>query len=693
VFKGERTLGVRAGTRAATAARTEVAPAELAWLLAPPCALVFAVAIALLGPPLGRVLFPLPDIAFWPTATPTLAIRPEPTEQARFLIALAGPVVLAALVALLRGRALPLRPAAVAVLVQVSQVLLAAFLLTAVIAQRRFTYGEAFSGSEATFRRVYFTLPTLVVAALLTLAAVLVLRRSELVQRICARVRETPRARLVALVLAVAFLVLWLLTAVNTESSFNASNFGVRANASFWLDEAYAVLDHRAPLVDFHAQYGQLWPYLSAGVMKLFGASLETYVAVMVTASALCLLAIYAVFRRLVHSSLLALALFAPFVATGFFTEIGPLENRYGPANLFSMFPMRYGGPYVLAWLLARHVDELRPRRPALLFLVGGLCVLNNPDFGMPAFAASFVALFLVDPRPWRQLPALAREAALGLLGALVLVALLTLAVAGSLPHFSYLFTFPRLWGVGGVTMLPMPTLGFHLVLYATFAAALVSATVRALQRAEQRTLTALLAWSAVFGLGASSYFAGRSHPEVLISLFSAWMLSLSLLGILAIRALAVRGGRRPTVAEVAVLFGLAIGICSLAQTPTPWSQIDRIRTAGPRNSPIQRFDARRFVAEAHALPGERVLILIPMGHRIAYELRLVNVAPYVSMISMPALEQLDEALAVLRREGGRRVFAYLGQVTPEQQQAIEGAGFARVRGNDDYAEYRDALG
>ena len=66
-------------------------------------------AIVLLGPPLGELLFPTPNIAFWPTATPTLAIRPEPTEQARFLIALAGPVALSGLVAWLRGRALPLR--------------------------------------------------------------------------------------------------------------------------------------------------------------------------------------------------------------------------------------------------------------------------------------------------------------------------------------------------------------------------------------------------------------------------------------------------------------------------------------------------------------------------------------------------------------------------------------------------------
>ncbi|HEV7772559.1 MAG TPA: hypothetical protein VGO48_04615 [Conexibacter sp.] len=690
--KGERTLGVRAGTRALTPARTEVAPAELAWLLLLPCAVMLVAVIVLLGPPLGELLFPTPDIAFWPTATPTLAIRPEPTEQARFLIALAGPIGLSALVAWLHARTVPLRAATVALLVQVSQVLLAAFLLTALIAQQRLLYDATYSGGEP-FKRVYFTPATLVVSALLTLAAVLVLRRQALVVRIATLTRETPRRRLVGVVLAIAFLALWLLTAINTEGSFNASNFGVRANASFWLDEAYAVLDHRAPLVDFHAQYGQLWPYISAGTMALLGASWGTYVAVMVAASALCLLAMYAVFRRLVHSSLLALALFLPFVATGFFMEIGPLGNRYGPSNLFSMFPMRYGGPYVLAWLLVRHVDGLRPRRALLLFVAAGLVVLNNPDFGMPAFAATLVALVWTDRRPWwPRVGALVLSAVLGLLAAGALVALLTLVVAGSLPHFSYLFTFPRLWGVGGVTMLPMPTLGFHLVLYATFAAALIVATVRAVRGAEQLSLTAMLAWAGVFGLGASSYFAGRSHPEVLISLFSAWTLALVLLGIVGLRAMGAVAGRRPTVAQVAVLAGLALAVCSLAQTPAPWSQIDRIGTDGPPNSPIQRWDARAFVAEAHAAPGERVLILIPMGHRIAYELGLVNVAPYVSMISMPAVRQLEEALTDLRAEGGTRVFAFLGQVLPEQQQAIEEAGFRRVRGDHDYAEYRDEL-
>ena len=90
--KGERTLGVRARTRAAEPARTAVAPAELAWLLALPSTVVLVAAIVLLGPALGRLLFPTLHVAFWNTGIATLAVRPEPTEQGRYVIAIAGPV-------------------------------------------------------------------------------------------------------------------------------------------------------------------------------------------------------------------------------------------------------------------------------------------------------------------------------------------------------------------------------------------------------------------------------------------------------------------------------------------------------------------------------------------------------------------------------------------------------------------------
>ena len=165
------------------------------------------------------------------------------------------------------------------------------------------------------------------------------------------------------------------------------------------------------------------------------------------------------------RSSLLALALYAPLLATGFFMKIGPLDDRYGPANLFSLWPIRYGGPYLLAWLLARHVDGAAPRRPWVLFLVAGLALVNNPEFGAGAVAALAVALAGRAPAALAR----RRRAAGGRSGRRARSArcccssLLTLVRSGSLPHLGWALEFSSLYGVGGWAMLPMPRLGLFL--------------------------------------------------------------------------------------------------------------------------------------------------------------------------------------------------------------------------------------
>ena len=53
---------------------------------------------------------------------------------------------------------------------------------------------------------------------------------------------------------------------------------------------------------------------------------------------------------------------------------------------------------------------------------------------------------------------------------------------------------------------------------------------MRALQREPDRLLTGMLAWSAVFGFGASAYFAGRSTQDNLPAMFFPWAFALALL-------------------------------------------------------------------------------------------------------------------------------------------------------------------
>jgi hypothetical protein len=660
--------------------RSRASAAEVAWLATIPCALVLAAIVVLLGPPLGRALFDRPVPAYWSFIVAEGFRAPEPTEHSRFLLALAGPLLLVGATAL-GTRRLPSTTLtrALALGAQAALLLAAAGCLVAQHELRSVYDGWA--------RRTYFSWSTLAVAAALAIAGAAFLRRAPLAERLRPPRPESALLRRGALAAAVLATALWLLPAVNTEASVSRTNVALFVNLPFWLDESFGVLNGLAPLADFQPQYAHLWPYVGAASMALFGASLTVYALTMVSATAAAMVAVYALLRRVVRRSLLALALFLPFLATSFFTDLGPPGRRWGPVDAFSMFPMRYGGPYLLAWLTVRHLDGARPRRRTPLFLAAWLVAVNNLEFGLPALGATLAALLWTAGRPtWRAAGRLALELAGGLAGAALVVTALTLTVAGSLPDpdLGKLLIFARLYGVHGFANLPIsPTIGVHLAIYATFVAAIAVASVRALEGSRAPALTGALVWSGVFGLGASAYFAGRSHPSVLISLFSPWALALSLLAVVAVRGMAGRRSPLPTPAELAVLFGLGIAACSLAQVPVPWREAERLAasSAAPALRPLaqERFIARR----TH--PGERIAILGPLGHRIAYDVGVSDVMPYATLESMPTRELFVEMLDRLARERVRKAFLILVPTTTEEHVAVlEEAGFAeRSRSRD----------
>jgi hypothetical protein len=651
---------------------------ESAWLAALPCALLLLLAIVALGPPLGSLLFPAtPDGVFWSMYLRAGVVRPEPTEHARYLIALAGPLLLSGATLGLAGRrvtsaALPLAVVARAALV--------AFATIAVVAQERHVYERLFTQARP-HKAVYFTLPTLIAAAVLALLATAVLQRPRLVTRLGAAIHETRVKQVAAGVAASVFVAAWLLTGFNTDSSLTNVNVSVAVNIPFWIDEAFSILNGQAPLVDFNAQYGHLWAYIAAGGLALLGSSFVVYASVMLAGTAACLAAVYATFRRLLGSSVATLGLFLPFVATSFFMEEGPLHNRYGPANLFSIFPIRYAGPFLLLWLVVRRIGRPSERAPVLLFAVAGLVLLNNLEFGVPALGATIAALLWSSPpRSLGRIGRLAGAAAAGIACAVAIVCVLTLLVAGSLPHFEMLLTFPRIYGTGSFGLLPMPALGLHLAVYMTFAAAIVAATVRATSGngAADPALTGALAWSGVFGLGAGAYFVGRSHPLVLIDLFSAWSLAITLLLIAIVPAILRRPSRRPELAEALVLIAFAATVCSLAQTPLPWTQIQRLRDVVPVDT---RYETA-VVAAVRTLthPRETVAHLKKQGHRIADELGLVDVTPYANIESMMTRRQWAETIAALRRAHGRKIILVRETLFNEEILYVEHSGFKPTR-------------
>jgi hypothetical protein len=628
-------------------------PAELAWILLLPLLIVALPAIVLLAPTIGRVLFPDPGYHFW---TPPGGRKAG--VQAGYLMFVAAVVLYAVAIVVLARRRIRAAPLARRALVLLAHAAGVAFVLVCWDAQHDVV--------SLGLSKTYFTRATLVTAAALAGAAYLALLRWS---RPAARGRPRVGAALAAdagsmraLCLGVAALAtaLWLLPAIYTDQVLPPKSYYL---GSFFLDESWAVLNQRSPLVDMVA-YGALWPYVVALPLRIFGGGFGVFTATMATLTGVAMLAVYDLLRRVVGRPLTALGLYLPVLATSFFVEAWIAGERYAPSTYFGMFPLRYAGPCMLAWLTVRHLERAGSshRSLRLLFAAAGLVALNNFDFGFSALAATATAV-VVSRRTWTRaaLRGFAADLALGVALALTLVTVLTLVRAGSLPHLGLLVRYGRVFVDGGFGNLALPRLGLHLVVTATFVVAAGVTAVR-VARAEHDRVTAMLAWCAVFGLGASVYYyAYRSHPDVLVSLFSIWSLTLAFLVVAVVQGLAA-SGRRPGVPALAVLFGFGLAACSLAQAPDARYELRRIAAGRAVSAEsiapggFRQALVTRRVSE-RTRPRERVAILSPVGHRVARDAGVVDVTPYTGLGQMPAREQLAETVELLAREGGTKLF------------------------------------
>jgi len=658
---------VPARTRALT-------PGEAAWVVLVPCALVALAAILLLGPPLGHLLVRPSGDALWPTGWWEARGRPEPVKQGRFALAALAPLLPIAVVAANARRPLRMGPRAIRAVAWTSQLCLLAFVAVALLAQR-----NAIDGGRAL--EPVFERGMLALAAGLVVVAAGALRLDRVRGALAYLARERLGTRLACGAIAAAFASVWLLEALETDGLVEQ-----RGLMTWTLNDVFAVLGGHDPLVDYHAIYAKLLPYPTALVLLAFGTTGFVYSLFMAVLSVLALLAVYAVLRRILHSSLYALALFAPFVA---------LSDWRHTMIMAEMWPTRYGGAFLLAWLTARQLDGRRPRSAFWLFLVAGLVLINDLEFGIAALLASLVALVCARrPRSVRAAAPLLGALAGGLLAALAAASALTLARAGSLPHLGLLLEWPRVFTDLGWFSLPMPTLGLHLAIYATLAGALVVAAVRMARRDDDALLTSMLAWAGTFGLVAAGYYAGRSDEAKLASMFAAWAFALALLTIVSARALASRRWRAPAVPELMVLFGFGLAVAMLGQLVSPRLLIDRLTAPVP---PLQyRPAAEQFIAR-HVARGQQAAILVPEGFRLAYELGIDNVAPYPNENAIVTRRQFRTLLDVLARRHVRELFVPAPgarlleeiETAPQQLQRLLVAGYAIGDSSEGIVELR----
>lgn len=686
--------GGLADARIDARART-ISVAELAWIALLPCVAIAVLAVVVLGPPVGDLLFTHTTDSLWPPGWWETTGRPEPAKHGRFIVAALVPLLLVAAI-LLGARRRP----ALAPLVARALSLAGFALVLATVAFSLLEQHPTFTPAEEPIQEPetpIFGLTRVLVAIALVAGAMLLLHRRALAARIERLTRETRPRRLAGLAFATAFAAAWILTAVTTDRL----GLGVLAlNLPWTMNDAVAVFEGRTPLVDYHPIYAKLLPYASAPVFAAFGTSAFVYSTFMALLSLLALMAVYATFRRVTRRTAFACALFVPFLATSDIRvpiDTGPDAGLdTSPMTLAALWPMRYGGAYLLAWLTVRHLDGSWPRRPWILFAVGGVIAVDNTEFGVAAMTASAAALLCADPpASARAVRTFAVDVIGGVLAALAVVAAITLVRTGRPPDFALLFEYARIFTTLGWFSMPLLTWDLHIAVYATFVAAMAVAAVRLARREHDRLLTAMLAWSGLFGVLVGGYFVARPDVMKLTGVLSAWSFALSMLTIVSVRSLAARGWR-PLAPQLLVLFGFALSLCSLSLLTPPNEHVARLTRSIPQPGYLPA--AEQFIGE-RSRRGETVAILVPMSYVISHELGLRNVAPYGFMNAVVTRSQMTRLLRTLYDQRVRVVFVpepgssllNEGDSAPEQLRALESIGFRRGATGTGIVELRRA--
>jgi hypothetical protein len=644
-------------------ARLATAVGDLAWVGAGATAALLAAIVLWLAPPLSH-LYPSPAGDLFPVWHP--AIHPEPLEQVRSMLTLATPFVLA-VVLLVFGTTRPSRPALDPLVIAI-QIVGVALLIVAVLGQSRST---ALAGPTyfAQFLLSASNLIAGLVIGLLLTAAVLRPPGWEWIETLRKAAVRIRAWRWLAVLIAVAATVIWLLPAVNTDDTIGRA--GPLATGHIYVhgEDYFAAINGRTPLVDYISQYANLLPILVEPVLRAVGPSITSLSIVLCALSALGMLAIYGTFAQVTRSAWTAVVLYVPWVALSLYPwhDVGPYREFNGIYH--GMFPGRYFGPFVLALLCAA---TLRGRRvpPFALFLVGGLVVLNNYEFGL----AALLALIAAQLAGWDREVPLARRVgnllvhgASGLACSLLVVCAITLIRTGELPDPALLTYFNRVFVRDAYGLQPMPTLGLHWALYATYAAALLTATVRYVRGNPDRVLTGMLAFSGVFGLVTGMYFVGRSLQYQLMLLFPVWAFALALVAWYAF--LALRSAARDTVrlrrllipAAVA-LVGFGVMVASIDRLPQPQRQVDRLRAGG---QPLNLGPTERVV-ERWTNPGDDILLIAtPPDHLVADKTGVVNVSPLNGVTSFFSPAEADRSLDQLEDSGGDVVVERISDLPP----------------------------
>lgn len=442
----------------------------------------------------------------------------------------------------------------------------------------------------------------------------------------------------------------------------------------FTAAEYFAVASGKTPMVNFFPQYNNVLPVLLAPVLKLTGCSYGAFTTVMAGLSLVGLMAAYWTLSMLTRNTLTALALYLPVLGLSF-SFGGPAAWALGIFNYFAVWPIRYVGPMVVLATLMWALRSPARWRLIVVGVVAGGSLINNLDFGGPALAGAAAAIFLA--RPARVVRALLCFA----VGALTAASMLQIGffIRGrAWPDFVQAATYPKIFGLYGFGMIPLPSAGLYWTFCAAYMACLFVAIVSWWRGETNSIYAAVLAFVAIFGCGSFMYYVGRSHPHVLGALFFTWALAVTLLVYGVQRQFSVSSAS--TAWQLAVIPGVLLlthwSLFAVLLWPNAKpivAQLERLQLNDVQGAQ-QRAELSAFIRRNAG--SARTILMLPTGHRIAFEERLRNEFPFPHPGTVILKAQAQQVEKVVVAKNIKKFFVSQQFEREEQQRMFERLGF-----------------
>jgi len=294
-------------------------------------------------------------------------------------------------------------------------------------------------------------------------------------------------------------------------------------------------------LVDTTSQYGIAYPYVAAAATAPFGVGVRSLSVFFATLGLVQIVLVYLAIAQVPSMTRAWRAFFlatycglaVPMLAGALFNlpdSICLPHDSHAFASVpvyYQYFPLRTFWPTAFVWFVPRSFRSRQPWMVPLGYALAGAAFLWNADTGLLCLAAYAVtcgyrAVSAAGRQPQAVLGAVAVH-----VGAAVTTGVATLAAyaalcwlrSGGLPDYGELFRFQEIFYAAGFFMLPLPAWELWqpiIVLYALTVAWAMRRLVTG--RATQRS--AWMLFIAVYGLGAFSYYQGRSMAAFLPSSF-----------------------------------------------------------------------------------------------------------------------------------------------------------------------------